>query len=29
MRRVLDGATAAEVGRAVGELRTAIDGARP
>jgi tryptophan synthase alpha chain len=29
MRRVLDGATAAEVGRAVGELRTAVDGARP
>ena len=28
MRRVLDGATAAEVGRAVGELRTAVDGAR-
>lgn len=28
MRRVLDGATAAELGRAVGELRTAIDGAR-
>lgn len=28
MRRVLDGATAAEVGRAAGELRTAIDGAR-
>ncbi len=28
MRRVLDGATAAEVGRAVGELRTAIDGTR-
>ena len=28
MRRVLDGATAAEVGRAVGELRAAVDGAR-
>ena len=29
MRQVLDGATAAEVGRAVRELRTAVDGARP
>jgi tryptophan synthase alpha chain len=29
MRRVLDGATAAEVGHAVGELRAAVDGARP
>lgn len=29
MRRVLDGATAAEVGRAVSELRAAVDGARP
>lgn len=29
MRRVLAGATAAEVGRAAGELRTAVDGARP
>ena len=28
MRRVLDGATAAEVGRAVGELRVAVNGAR-
>jgi tryptophan synthase alpha chain len=28
MRRVLDGASAAEVGRAVGELRTAVDGTR-
>jgi tryptophan synthase alpha chain len=29
MRRVLDGATAAELGQAVGELRAAVDGARP
>lgn len=29
MRRVLDGATVAEVGRAVSELRAALDGARP
>jgi len=29
MRRVLDGATPAEVGHAVGELRAAVDGARP
>ena len=29
MRRVLDGAAAAEVGRAVSDLRAAVDGARP
>lgn len=29
MRRVLDGATAADVGQAVGDLRAALDGARP
>ena len=29
MRRVLDGATAAELGQAVGELRAAVDGAQP
>ena len=29
MRRVLDGAAVAEVGRAVSELRAAVDGARP
>jgi tryptophan synthase alpha chain len=28
MRRVLDGATAAELGHAVSELRAAVDGAR-